>query len=287
MSRATRSRARCAWEAAPGFAARAASAFGLQSGLVTAAPVESALLDPLRALPGIALQLVPSSAMTTFVLDYSGPRRRLVLRAAAPALRVEDVPAAWRRARVGYVGPVAGECDRALVESLGPEMFVCAGLQGWLRQADVQGRIEPALLPEVLDPPANLRAAVLSEQDHPHAQDIAQRLARRGILVALTRGAQGAVLFASGQRLQVPAAPAHERDPTGAGDVFGLVLAIALGRGSSPQQAGQLAAQAAARVVEGPGLGTLGLTRFPASSPYREAGYVGSAASSWAAIRAA
>jgi 1D-myo-inositol 3-kinase len=64
----------------------------------------------------------------------------------------------------------------------------------------------------------------------------------------------------------VPAAPARERDPTGAGDVFGLVLATALGRGSSPQQAGQLAALAAARVVEGPGLGTLALMRFPVSS---------------------
>jgi sugar/nucleoside kinase (ribokinase family) len=240
-----------------GFAVRAASLFGLQSGLVTAAPAESPLLDPLRALPGIALHLVPSSAMTTFVLDYSGPRRRLVLRAAAAPLRVEDVPADWRRAPIGYIGPVAGECDRALVESLGPDMFVTAGLQGWLRQANAEGQIEPALLPEVLDPPANLRAAVLSEQDHPQAQEIAARLARRGILVALTRGAQGAVLFASGQRLHVPAAPAHERDPTGAGDVFGLVLATALGRGSSPQQAGRLAALASARVVEGRGLGTL------------------------------
>jgi sugar/nucleoside kinase (ribokinase family) len=58
--------------------------------------------------------------------------------------------------------------------------------------------------------------------------------------------------------MDVPAAPAIEVDPTGAGDVFGLVFALALARGADLATAGQRAAAAAARVVEGPGLGTLG-----------------------------
>jgi len=75
--------------------------------------------------------------------------------------------------------------------------------------------------------------------------------------VAITRGAQGSTLLLAGDRLDVPAAPAHEIDPTGAGDVFGVVLTLHLGAGASPHQAATIAATAAARVVEGTGLGRL------------------------------
>ena len=44
-------------------------------------------------------------------------------------------------------------------------------------------------------------------------------------------------------------------DPTG--DVFGVVLTLELARGATLAAAGRAAAEAAARVVEGPGLGTL------------------------------
>jgi len=55
----------------------------------------------------------------------------------------------------------------------------------------------------------------------------------------------------------VPAAAANEIDPTGAGDVFGVVLTLELARAATLAAAGRAAAAAAARVVEGAGLGTL------------------------------
>ena len=55
----------------------------------------------------------------------------------------------------------------------------------------------------------------------------------------------------------MPADYAEEVDPTGAGDVFGLVLGIAMHRGVGPLDAARLAAEAAARVIEGPGMGHL------------------------------
>jgi 1D-myo-inositol 3-kinase len=247
---------------AAGFCARAAVTLGLETALVTAAPPASPLLGELRTLPGLTLAVVPSDTITTFALDYSGPRRRLVLRAAAPPLRPADVPAELRRAAVVYVGPVAGECGQELVESLGPEPFVCAGIQGWLRRSGPGGVVEPALAPEALDPPTNLKAAVLSEEDHPEAEAVAARLASRGILVAVTRGARGATLLQGQHHIHIAAEPAREVDPTGAGDVFGVVLALALAAGMPPRTAGQRAAAAAARVVEGPGLGTLGREPF-------------------------
>jgi len=59
------------------------------------------------------------------------------------------------------------------------------------------------------------------------------------------------------ESVEIPAAPAREVDPTGAGDVFGVVLTLELAHGKPLPAAGAAAAAAAARVVEGPGLGTL------------------------------
>ncbi|HEY8924677.1 MAG TPA: PfkB family carbohydrate kinase, partial [Polyangia bacterium] len=122
--------------------------------------------------------------------------------------------------------------------------------------AEPDGRIVPALLPEALDPPP-LGCAILSVEDHPEAPAIAARFASTGATVAITRGARGSTLLVDETRLDIPAAPAHELDPTGAGDVFGVVLTLHLASGASPQAAATLAATAAARVVEGPGLGHL------------------------------
>jgi len=60
-----------------------------------------------------------------------------------------------------------------------------------------------------------------------------------------------------GGRAEVPAAPASEVDSTGAGDVFGLVFTLRLAGGADPETAAHAAAAAAARVVEGPGIGRL------------------------------
>lgn len=86
---------------------------------------------------------------------------------------------------------------------------------------------------------------------------IAGRYAAAGAIVAVTRGAEGATLLAGGARIDVPAMPADEVDPTGAGDVFGVVFTLRLAAGDPPTVGGAAAAAAAARVVEGPGIGRL------------------------------
>ena len=241
---------------ATGYAARAAALLGIETALVTVAPVDSPLLEPLAATPGLQVHVAPSDVMTTFALDYRGPRRRLVLRTSARPVTLADVPPAWRGPRVVYAGGVFGECGRALLDGFSGA-HVIAAVQGWLRRRDVDGTILPALTDEALEPPGSLASAVLSEEDHPEAEEIAARYAARGTFVALTRGAKGATILHRDQRLEIPAAPAQEVDPTGAGDVFGLVFGLALAEGHPVAEAGRRAALAAARVVEGPGLGRL------------------------------
>jgi sugar/nucleoside kinase (ribokinase family) len=243
---------------AASYAALAAARLGFQTCLVTVAPPEDPLLDPLRRAPRLQIHCVASEVMTTFALEYAGTERRLWLRRRARPLAIGDVPAAWLHPPVAYVGPVAGECDAALVNGL-QARFVGAGLQGWLRRTDADGRVEPARLaeaPEIGEPPA-LNVAIVSEEDHPAVEGVAQACVARGAAVAITRGARGATLWTRKERIDVPAAPAREVEPTGAGDVFGVVLTLELAAGKPLLAAGRAAAAAAARVVEGPGLGTL------------------------------
>jgi 1D-myo-inositol 3-kinase len=241
---------------AASFSARVAATLGIQTALVTAAPADFSLMAPLRTLPRLAIHVVPSPDVTTFELDYSGPRRRVILRSVARPIQAGDVPAEWRDIPVAYVAPVAGECDRALVEGLRSKL-ICVGLQGWLRRPGADGTVEPTVAPEASDPPRGLRAAVFSEEDHPEAEFLAEQLARRGLTVALTRGRRGSTMSEGTQRWEIPAAPANEVDPTGAGDVFGIALTLALARGASAPDAARAAAAIAARVVEGPELGKL------------------------------
>jgi sugar/nucleoside kinase (ribokinase family) len=248
---------------AASYAALAAARLGYETVLVTVAPPDDALLEPLRRTPRLSLHCVPSDVMTTFGVHYASGERRLWLRRRARALALDDIPVDWRRPRIAYVGAVAGECDTAFVNGLSAS-FVGAGLQGWLRRTDDGGRVQPARLkeaPVVQDPPA-LNVAVVSEEDHVRVEDVVGAFTRTGGVWAITRGARGATIGTAAERIDVPAAPAREVDPTGAGDVFGVVLTLALAHGKPLAAAGGAAAAAAARVVEGPGLGTLA-----ASSP--------------------
>lgn len=237
------------------FAAQAAAVLGVRTAVVTAAPAGSPAIAALERLPGVELHVVQSEEPTVFRLTYAGARRELALVSVATAIGTADIPPAWTTCPIAYVAPVAGECDRPLLAALAGS-FVGLGAQGWLRAPASGGQVEAAFLPAIADPPPSVRAAILSEDDHPEAGAIAAGLCERGVAVALTRGARGATLLDADQRIDIPASPANESDPTGAGDVFGLLFTLALARGAGLEPAGRLAAQAAARVVEGPGIGT-------------------------------
>jgi sugar/nucleoside kinase (ribokinase family) len=240
---------------AAAYGARAALALGVHTAVVTSAPPESPHLKALVDA-GLEVRCVPSTRITTFEIGVDVHPRRLHLRETAEDIRAHDIPEEWRSPRVAFVAPVAGECGREIVEAFANGLVV-VGLQGWLRRARADGLVEAALQGEARDPPRNVRAAVLSVEDHPEAEALAGRLAESGITVALTRGARGSTLFLGRDRHEVPAVPASEVDATGAGDVFAVVFGIALGRGANPFEAAGMAARAAARSVEGPGLGRI------------------------------
>lgn len=92
--------------------------------------------------------------------------------------------------------------------------------------------------------------AVLSER----AGESPDRLAERGILVAITRGEQGAELRWARERAAVAAVPPRQPvDPSGAGDAFTAGLAWACWHGLPLAVAGRVAALCATWALEAPG----------------------------------
>jgi len=233
------------------YAARTARAFGLQAAVVTACNPDTPLGD---ALEGIAVHCVPSSATTTFALETTPQGRRLVLqaRAAAP-LAWEAIPAAWRRAPLVHLAPVAGELPPTLAARFAGR-FVGITPQGWLRAWGADGLIRPTAWPEAETVLAHATAAVLSLEDLGGDESRIPALAEMVPVLVVTQGATGAVVYWQGKAHAIPAPPAREVDATGAGDIFAAAFFIRLYHTRDPLAAARFAAHLAALSVQRRGL---------------------------------
>jgi sugar/nucleoside kinase (ribokinase family) len=132
---------------------------------------------------------------------------------------------------------------------------VCA--QGFLRRAAADGRVS-IMLPNDWDALPVLRHArvlFLSEEDLGGGASPAVPAAWLAAvpITVLTAGRRGAQVWSDGRRHSIPACPAAEVDPTGAGDSFAAAYMIALDEGADPVEAAHFAAAVAAFVVEAPG----------------------------------
>lgn len=232
------------------YAARTAQAFGLQSAIVTACGPDTSLSG---ALEGIAVHCVPSNATTTFVLESTPQGRRLALQAQAAPLKWESIPAAWQRAPLVHLAPVAAELPPGLAARFAGR-FVGVTPQGWLRAWGDDGIIRPTAWPEAKTVLAQATAAVLSLEDLGGDESRIPPLAEMVPVLVVTRGAAGATLHWQGQAHTIPAPPARPTDTTGAGDIFAAAFFIRLYHTRDPLAAARFASQVAALSVQRPGL---------------------------------
>jgi 1D-myo-inositol 3-kinase len=181
----------------------------------------------------LPMRVVPARRTTTFEHVYEGGRRRSWLRSVAAPL--EGII----EADIVFLCPVAGEVDAA------GRGLVGAGLQGWLRHIDPAGEVSTRPLEKL--PEADVYFA--STHDISDPPDVP--------LFLWTDGARGVRVGIDGTFHVLPAAPAHEVDPTGAGDVFAAAFLVALYRTRDPLHAAKVAARAAAIAVEGVGTSAL------------------------------
>ncbi len=243
------------------YASLTAQRLGWRAGIVTSASPD--LLERLpEALPGVAVAAVPADDSTTFENLYQDGRRRQYLRGRAAPLTPADVPVPWQQARIVLLGPLAQEVAPEYATAF-PGALLGASPQGWLRQWAADGLVSPtpwASAPQMLP---HLHALILSREDlsaHNAGNETQEQIdtllrdwARSTPLLAVTQGAQGAMLYQAGTSRHFRAFPTTEVDPTGAGDVFAAAFLIQYALGQDAAAAMRYANCVASFVVEQPG----------------------------------
>jgi sugar/nucleoside kinase (ribokinase family) len=205
----------------------------------------------------IQLAFRPKLSPPTFENRYTPQGRIQILHTDSGALALDDIPEAWRNAGIVHLGPIAAETPESFVHAF-PHALLGVTPQGWMREwGQLPGPISyrpwqpaPALL-------RRIDALVLSIEDVHGDEALVESYARYCPLVALTRSAQGATLFLNGSPHHIPAFPAEERDPTGAGDVFAAALLVRLRESGDPFEAANFAACVAAGSVQGRGVSAI------------------------------
>jgi 1D-myo-inositol 3-kinase len=187
--------------------------------------------------------IVAPGRTTAFVDDYRGPQRRGRVEAVAPAIEPEDLIGTWE---LGLACAIAGELPLRTLRRL---RQICrtmiADAQSIVREIDPDGavRLRPPA-PEALE----LFDVVKASREEAEVLDLS-KLARPCTLL-ITDGARGATVRRADSEVHVPAYPAREKDPTGAGDSFLAGFAAALRRGLPVEGAARVGAWCGARAVE-------------------------------------
>jgi sugar/nucleoside kinase (ribokinase family) len=237
------------------YAAITAHRQGLRVGLLTSFGPDF----PRDALPAdIHVVNVPSGHTTVFTIGpgriAEGRRvRQLSVLSRAADLEAASLPEAWREASLGALCPVVAEVDPALASAFS-DSSLAALPQGWMRQRGPGGLVSPQPWEDADLVLPHVQSVVVSIEDIEPFQKEALEWFQRVPLGAVTRGAEGAVLFVNGERYGVEADRAVEVDETGAGDVFATALLIAYNRDGNAWDAAAAAACCAAASVEAEGV---------------------------------
>jgi sugar/nucleoside kinase (ribokinase family) len=223
---------------------------GLDTAIVTSAPPDDHLLNPLRHL---SLQIQPAARYTTFENVYTSTGRVQTLRGHAVPLDVSHIPIDWLSAPIVHLAPVANELDPSLIDVF-PQSFIGLTPQGWMRRWDVSGQVlfQPWRDAERLL--ARADAVVMSIEDVRGEESLIQDYAQLARVFVVTRGPDGCTLFLNGVALNLPAAKTEVVDPTGAGDIFAAMFFIRLHATADPLTAAKSAISVASASITRVGL---------------------------------
>ncbi len=231
---------------AAAYAGVLASRFGVPATILTAADADFPF-----EVEGCRVIRFPSPDRTRFQNRYRDGRRRQRMPSVAAPIPQARVREAVRELPPGagvLYAPVASELDGAWTFPRPADGLAGLLPQGLLRSVGPDGAVRIAWPPGLAARLRPLDLVSLSREELP-AFPLDVRL------LAITDGKRGAELLPRGRApLAVPPVSATERDPTGAGDVFGAALFLGILEGKPLGEAGRFAAAAAALAVEAPGL---------------------------------
>jgi 1D-myo-inositol 3-kinase len=250
------------------YAAVTARRLGRRPGILTRASADGFLVQEAPGLPenataprgseleGVSIHLLASPVSTTFVNIYRDGKRTQVLETLAEPIGVSDLPAAWSAVPIVLLGPIADELGPGWVDQF-PNSIMGVTPQGWMRKWDHRGHVSSARW-EGAEP--YLRRAdvvILSREDVGGDDAIIAELASQARTLLVTDGWHPVELHCAGVRYAVPARPAQEIDPTGAGDVFAAGYLVGLAETGDPLAAARFAIATASMSVEGVGMAAI------------------------------
>jgi hypothetical protein len=234
-----------------GGAASYASLTAQRLGLHAAVLTRSAETNLASQLPGVELLNLPSQSTLTFRNEYVGGRRRQHVYSVPNPIPTTDLPPEWANCPIVLLGPLAQEVEPSLAERFAGGL-VGISPQGWMRRWDGSGLVSPVDW-DGTGLEEHAQVVVAGENDFPPGKDVSSWLPWIPTLI-VTESERGARMRQDGVWYRVPAYPAREVDPTGAGDVFAAAFLIRLHETRDPFESSLFASAAASICVEGVGL---------------------------------
>lgn len=233
------------------YGALTARNLGCSVGIVTSFALD---VDPSTLLTDVFIERIPSSDTTTFENIYVDGRRQQFIHATAASIKPASIPEGWKHSPIIHLGPLVNEIPSEVVDALDTRSLIGVTPQGWMRQWDETGYVEPRRWHEAADILRGADVLVFSEEDVAQLPGEIDRLAGLAQIMVVTQGAAGATLHLDGQIEHHPAFEAREVDPTGAGDVFAAAFLIRFRETGDPHEACRFAHATASLAIEGWGV---------------------------------
>jgi len=226
------------------YASLTAKAFGKRVGIVTSCTADLALPE----LDGISILRKKSLVNSTFENIYTPQGRIQYVRAVAEKICVADIPAAWRKAPIVHLGPVAAELEPELAQAF-PTSLLGITPQGWLRAWDEKGLVSFTDWPDALQVLRHAGIVILSLEDVRGSEDVIQEYASEVPVFIVTEGERGARIYWNGDVRYIRPPKEVEADSVGAGDIFAASFFIRYNDTRDPWESARVATLIAAQSV--------------------------------------
>ncbi|NOZ51443.1 MAG: hypothetical protein GXP37_15565 [Chloroflexi bacterium] len=206
-------------------------------------------------LKDVDVLALPSQHTTTFHNVYHNNVRTQRLRAVAGPILADDVPSQLYDSDIVLLAPLTQEVDPTIATRA--RGLVAATPQGWMREWDSEGQVVAVPWYSAGRVLPHLDVIIFSDEDLIGDLSILPTIIETVPVVAITKAAEGCVLYVKGERHRIPSRPAHEVDPTGAGDTFAAAFLVHYFEHRDPIQAAYFANATASMGIES--IGTDGI----------------------------
>ena len=238
------------------FAAVTAAQLGRKPVILTRAG-DDIDLSVLRELADV--RVLQSANTTTFANLYTPNGRVQYCYTPSPPIAAVDIPPPLRAPHIALLGPLANDVLPEVAAIFDAETIVAAVPQGWMRRWDKEGRVYPTPWSDMAHILPHLDALILSIEDIDGELKQVEEFLEYVSLVVLTEYRDGSTVYRRStdsdiEVVPIPPRPAHEVDPTGAGDIFATAFLLRLDETGDPLDAARYANITASFGVEGQGV---------------------------------